>query len=440
MQQDPSAGLNDRASEAGVAPRAGDANLSTHWSAVRGELEVFAILTQSLTTSSRLAAESLSRLERDSAQRLQDFQARQARIEEEIDTRMDELHRIRRQIEGERLRAQEAERENQAAREAAERQVAALIASGQRHAEELVATAQRRAAETERDAVDRRTAILAESELLERQVRDLDDRSGRLLDRPQSPSTAAGGFYGATTGAAAAPMTAPSPPYVPPTVPAEPAPPPMDEPVRRSPVLVDEDEAAMTATDASESSTVERDRGDPYAATPLQTPHPFDDEPERTEFRPARTRSDADQDLAATPAAPRPVLRTDEDVEPEVAGRPAAAELIRPTVDAVPATAGSAPPSTEDVAPVVDRSGPATTTLMFYEVPGFQAVLALERALKSMPHTRDVTVGEFDERRLKMDVTHEMGDDLPQAILGLNNLRLELLRTAPDRAEFAFKS
>lgn len=416
MQMEPSALPDENSAATGVAT-ATIAGLSTHWSAVRGELEVFAILTQSLTTSSRLATESLARLERDSAALLQEFQARQARLEEEIAVRTDELERIRRQIETERVRAGDAEREGVAAREAAERQVAAMIASGQRHAEELVVSAQRRAADIEREAAERRSAILAESESLETQVRDLDERITRLLGRSRGGQSMAGGLAGALP-----PVTAPptEPIASPPPTPIESAAPQPAQaaalpPVESSVVSVDpppppsssavEAAAPVAAFQTTSTPATERDRIVSQGVPPIETPVPAT--AAQTEVLTTRRPDEHEMTEDTSTSSPRPFLTNEGQAERSAA---------------------------------VEHVGPATTTLTFYEVPGFQAVLAVERALKGLPRTQDVVVGEFDERRLTMDVTHEMGEGLSDAILGLDNLNLELLRTGPDRAEFAFRA
>ena len=343
MEEGPSGSLEDSAAPSGEPSASSDAE-RPDWAAVRAELEVFAILTQSLTDASRQVIESLGRLERDSVDRYQDLEARLARLEGGHAARPEELEHVRRQIEAERLSGQDGEREA-GAREATEQQVSATIAAAQRRADELLATAQHRAAEIERVALERRAGILAESEDLERQIRHLHERIGQLLERSGPAADVAAGAGG---------------------------------PESRS----------LPGAGASFGQS-------------------------RAEEAPsAASRAEVGEPLSAVDSGP------------------ATGEAGESGVTA----SGPTGPSAE----TAEAAGPVTITLVFDNVPGFQAVLGLERALKAMPRTRDVAVGDFDERRLTMHVTHELGEDLPREISALENLDLELVRAEADRAEFRF--
>jgi hypothetical protein len=170
------------------------------------------ILGQLFATTGRFFSDRMLRLEQESAALVDELEAHRDRLEEEIAERAIELREIRRRIDAERVRSEqrlnvvEGLRDLQrqfgassgsrryaelAAGDTTDQQPDEVIASAQRVADELVSSARRvaeaqhRAEEIERDATERRSAVLAESEALEQQLRDLDVRISRLL----SPTT-----------------------------------------------------------------------------------------------------------------------------------------------------------------------------------------------------------------------------------------------------------
>lgn len=163
------------------------------------DLVVETILTRLFATSSRLVADRIARADVEGDARLNELEERRARLEEEIAERAIQLRELREQIGAERARSfnraglveglQDIHRQlanEQAAAAPGEQEETArraddVLATARREADELLASAQQRAAEIERGASERQSTVLAESEALEHQLRDLDTRISRLL-------------------------------------------------------------------------------------------------------------------------------------------------------------------------------------------------------------------------------------------------------------------
>lgn len=385
MEESSAGSPRDEVVEQDAADASPDALIGADWSAVRGELEAFVALGESFATSSRGAMESVSRLERESEAVLRELEGQRVALEREAIGRLEELQQIRRQIEAERLDADRALRELLEARQAAEREAAAIIPTAQRQAEDVIAIARRRAAEIERDAIQKRAAMLSESQALGRQVRELDERINRLLHWSGPEEPAAVRAFGDDEVSPAA------------------------DAVRADDEMPEQLDALPPSTwteDATNGGQVGRDVGPSTLVAP-----------------PAHSRSEL---LPPADPATRPT-------DAMVSSR----EVTEETEEREPRFVEEREP---ELVQEPEEWGPRTTTLVFDEVRGFQTVLTLERALKSIAHTSDVVVGDFVERRLTMQVTHEMGDDLPEAILALKNVRLELLGADSERAEFRVRS
>jgi hypothetical protein len=171
------------------------------------DLVVETILTRLFATSSGVVADRVARANLEGDARLNELEERRARLEEEIAERAIQLRELREQIGAERARSLnrtglveglreihrqlESERAAVARGEGGEttRQADDVLATARREADELLTSAQQRASEIERGASERQSTVLAESEALEHQLRDLDARISRLLQGAgQTPS------------------------------------------------------------------------------------------------------------------------------------------------------------------------------------------------------------------------------------------------------------
>jgi len=163
-----------------------------------------------VAATTRLVTEMVARLEHGSSDTMRQLEERRARLEDEIADRAVELRELRRQIDTEREKSRSRlgilegldglRRQIQAASEGPaqaqsappqappERLAAEVISDAHRQAEELLAEARLRAAELEREAAAQQSAVLAESEKIESQLRGLDARISQLLR--QAPETA----------------------------------------------------------------------------------------------------------------------------------------------------------------------------------------------------------------------------------------------------------
>jgi hypothetical protein len=77
---------------------------------------------------------------------------------------------------------------------------------------------------------------------------------------------------------------------------------------------------------------------------------------------------------------------------------------------------------------------------VFRDVPGFQAALAVERALKSMSRVDEVQVADFEERRLTLQVTHDLGQRIADEVASLDAVNVDVISSEPDRAELRFRA
>jgi hypothetical protein len=166
------------------APRAAD------WPAAPAQREalVDAIISQVFVSSSRLALESLVRLQCPDVG-VEDLERRRALLGPQLELLAAEVAELDGRIERERCSRPPDDLSH--SRIAADRQAAEIVADAQHRADQIVAEAERRAAEVEREAEERRSAVLAELEKLEHHLREWDERIGRLIHRRSAGRTPA---------------------------------------------------------------------------------------------------------------------------------------------------------------------------------------------------------------------------------------------------------
>ncbi len=391
------------------------------------------ILGQLFATTGRFFSERMSRLEDESTDVLDELEERRERLEEEIAERAIELREVRRQIDAERAKSMQRlgvveglrDLQRQVGGGLAGRRLAELatagesaeqsdevIASAQRVADELVASAQRvaaaqrRAEDIEREATERRSTVLAESEALEQQLRDLDTRISRLL----SPHE--------TSGEPAAPaLMTPS---------AQPEP--------------------EGSTETAESVDAADERATPWPVTGSVAPEAQLGEPVReTGETPLYGAEVADADARAMPVPATPPADAS-DATPTVVTPSGVSEPAAPVPDEVGEARGEADAAAAagtrpvDEAETVETPQLASTTVVFHGVRSFQTADALKRAVTAIDGVQAVRVVDFDDRRLTFTVSHTLGGFLSNTIAEQESIQADVLRDDRDRLELQVRS
>ncbi|MFN8525165.1 MAG: hypothetical protein U0821_18880 [Chloroflexota bacterium] len=415
MDQEPSS--NDSAElPAHVPAGATDVRATPLWSDVRGKLDgaVDSILEQIFSTTRQQALAALEEAEKTTAPTVERLESRRVALEREIAERTRELAQVTAELDGERINSnyrfrmveqieqlrqkihasqtQSQEGEAIAARLVADRQAADLLESAQRRADEIVADAERRAAEIQQVANDRREQIISESQELQQRLRELDDRVSRLLSRPRPapalPDAAPRISFAEQSDTSPTPGSARSP-----------------EPVSAEPQgFVGTAATASVPSPAPPSVAVESAAGSSAGL-------PVADAPRASTGEPAQ--------------AAAPVAETSVPSPPVVVSAPPVAVLSR------------APQEAADVLDRDDAPAPSVVSaVVFNGVPGFQAALAIERAVKNVPGISGVTVVDFDDRKLTFQVAHTRANALGEAISDAAGLKLRQMVDRPDRVEF----